>query len=163
VEVVVRETPFAAEGIRALPEIQLVRPNGTIVASRAVASARMHGSDLLVRFAGVSDADAAAELRGLYLEVHRSAYPDAGPGQIYHADLLGLEVFDEMGRSIGRIRRVIATGANEVLEVDGKSGEILIPYHPGTVLGWDPALGRITVRLPEGLEDIYRNPPPSQG
>ena len=87
-----------------------------------------------------------------------SALPDAGPDRVYYFDLLGLEVVDESGTVLGRVAKVIPTGAHEVLEVAGEAGEILFPYHAGTVLGWDPVARRLTVRLPEGLLDIYRKP-----
>jgi 16S rRNA processing protein RimM len=67
-------------------------------------------------------------------------------------------VVDEGGSRIGRVKEIVTTGANEVLVVEGETGEILIPYHPGTILGWDPAAAKIFVRLPEGLLDIYRKP-----
>jgi 16S rRNA processing protein RimM len=141
-----------------LGTVRLVRDNGTLVSRAKIVSARGQGRDVLVFFSGVHDPEQAGELRGLWVEIDRAALPDAGPDQVYQADLLGLDVIEEGGSRLGRVREIVTTGANEVLVVEGETGEILIPYHPGTILGWDPAAAKIFVRLPEGLLDIYRKP-----
>jgi 16S rRNA processing protein RimM len=161
-EVVVRGAPLRSAELLAVRAVTLARADGAVVRVAEVAASRDFGPDLLVRFAGVGDSEQAAELRGLWLEAERAALPDAGAGAVYHYDLLDLEVVEEGGRVLGRVRGVLATGANEVLEVATATGEILIPYHPGTVLGWDPAARRLTVRLPAGLEEVYRRAEPSE-
>lgn len=157
-EVVVRSAGLDAQAMSKLGTVRLVRENGTLVTQAKVVSARPQVPNLLVRFSTVSNPEQAGELRGLWLEADRSALPDAGPDQVYHYDLLGLEAVEEGGRTLGRVKDIVTTGANQVLVVEGETGEILIPYHPGTVVGWDPAATKLFVRLPEGLLDIYRKP-----
>jgi len=161
-EVVVRSSGFAAGELAAVGEVDLVRESGAAVRRARVRGARAHGAELLVAFEGIADLEAAGELRGLWLEAERAALPDAGTGRVYHFDLLGLEVVDEGGRVLGRVNGVLPTGAHEVLQVATATGELLVPYHAGTVLGWDPAARRLTVRLPEGLEEVYRPPEPER-
>lgn len=157
-EIVVRSAGLDAEAVSKLGTVRLVRENGTLVSQAKIVSVRGHGRDLLVCFSSVHDPEQAAELRGLWLEADRSDLPGAGPGQVYRFELLGLDVFEEGGDRLGRVKDIVTTGANEVLVLEGETGEILIPYHPGTVLGWDPASSKIFVKLPEGLLDIYRKP-----
>ena len=157
-EVVVRGAGLEAAAVQKLGTVRLVRENGAVVKQASVESARAHGPDLLIRFSTAHDPDEAGELRGLWIEVERAALPDAGPGQVYYYDLLGLQVVEEDGRVVGRVKDIVPTGANEVLVVEGETGEILIPYHPGTVIGWDPAASKIVVKLPEGLLDVFRKP-----
>ena len=157
-EMVVRGSGLAAADLRQLGRVRLVREDGALVRNSAIESVRPHVPDLLVRFQGVKDPESGSALRGLWLEVERSALPDAGPGQVYYCDLIGLEVIDEGGTALGRVESIVPTGAHEVLVVRGETGEILIPYHAGTILGWDPAAARLTVRLPDGLLDIYKKP-----
>jgi 16S rRNA processing protein RimM len=157
-EVVLRGAGLDAAQVRQLGTVRLVRENGAVIAQAKIETVRAHGPDLLVRFSNAHHPEQAGELRGLWVEADRSSLPDAGPGRVYHFDLLGLEVVEQGGRALGRVRDIVVTGANEVLVVEGETGEILIPYHAGTVLGWDPAASKIFVRLPEGLLDIYRKP-----
>jgi len=157
-EVVVRGSGLDAAAVGKLGRVRLVRESGALVSEAKIESVRAFPPDLLVAFSSAHDPDQAGELRGLWIEADRAALPEAGPDQIYYYDLLGLDVVEENGHVLGRVREILATGANEVLIVEGETGEILIPYHPGTVLGWDPAARQIRVRLPEGLLDVYRKP-----
>ena len=157
-EVVMRGA-FDVNAMRALGRGILTRDDGRVVREVEIRGARGSGADhLLVQLAGVTTVDEAAELRGLWLEADRAALPNAGPDHVYYVDLLGLEVVDEGGTVLGRVESIVPTGAHEVLVVRGETGEILIPYHAGTILGWDPAAARLDVRLPDGLLDIYRKP-----
>ena len=74
---------------------------------------------LIVRLPGVDDRDGAERLKGAEIRVLRAALPPPGPGQYYWVDLEGLDVFTVDGVALGRVEKVVPTGANEVLEVRG--------------------------------------------
>ncbi len=83
----------------------------------AVRSARAHGTAFVAHLEGVEDRDAAAALAGLRLGLPREALPALDDGQYYWVDLIGLEVLDEAGESLGVVREMIETGANDVMVV----------------------------------------------
>ena len=75
--------------------------------------------------------------------------------------MIGLEVFDERGRPLGRVERVEPTAGVDLLHVARaahSAGEdpLLVPMAKEIVLGVDEQAGRITVRLPPGLEELNR-------
>jgi 16S rRNA processing protein RimM len=110
-----------------------------------VAEGRQHGKGIVVRLQGIEDRDAAAELLGSDIGVDRDTLPEAGEGQYYWADLEGLTVVRKDGTELGKVAYLMATGANDVLVVDGPV-ERLIPFVPGTViLDVDLAAGVIRV------------------
>lgn len=118
--------------------------------ARAVAEAREHGKTLVVRFAGIDDRDTAAGLVGADVAVERDRLPETAEGEYYWADLEGLAVRHRDGRLLGRVRRMIETGAHDVMEVrddaGGEQRELLIPFVPGRfVLGVDLEAGVIDV------------------
>ena len=80
-------------------------------------SARPHGSVLVAHLDGIEDRDAAAELAGTRIGLPRDALPALDDGQYYWVDLIGLEVLDEGGESLGVVRKMIETGANDVMVV----------------------------------------------
>lgn len=110
-----------------------------------LAEARPHGEALVARFEGVEDRDAAAALVGAELAVARERLPQAGAGEFYWTDLVGLEVINREGVNLGRVREMMATGANDVMVVAGDK-ERLVPFLPGHwVDSVDLAGGRIVV------------------
>lgn len=118
--------------------------------SEPVAEARQQGKALVARFAGTEDRDAAARFVGADVAVERCRMPDPAEGEYYWADLEGLEVRHRDGRRLGRVSRLLETGAHDVMEVrheeNGLARELLIPFVPGEfVLGVDLDAGVIDV------------------
>jgi 16S rRNA processing protein RimM len=91
----------------------------------AVEASGTSGKHLIAKLAGVDDRDAAAALIGAGIGVPRSALPSCEPGEYYWTDLEGLTVRTEAGDSLGTVERLVATGANDVLVLDG---ERMIPF-----------------------------------
>lgn len=111
----------------------------------ALETGRRHGGGLIAKLAGVDDRDAAASLVGAEIAVPRSRLPEGGADEYYWVDLVGLEVVNAGGESFGRVERLLATGANDVLVVrNGR--ERLIPFLRGSVIrSVDLAAGRLEV------------------
>ena len=61
--------------------------------------------------------------RGTELRVPRASLPPAGPDAFYVFELVGLEVVEEGGRVLGKVKDVANYDANDVLELD--SGTLL--------------------------------------
>jgi 16S rRNA processing protein RimM len=80
--------------------------------------------------------------RGSALEVPRASLPPTAEDEYYVAELIGLEVVEEEGRSLGTVRDVSNYAANDVLELD--SG-LLLPLVEDCVRQVDLAAGRIVV------------------
>ena len=83
---------------------------------------------------GIDDRDAAAALTGAEIFVDRAQLPAPGAGEYYWVDLEGLRVANVDGVELGRVDRVFATGANDVLVVANHGRERLIPFLQGDVV-----------------------------
>ena len=119
-------------------------------------SGRPQGKGLVARLDGCADRTQAETTQvGRDIAVPRNAIPPAGDDEIYWRDLIGLRVKLPDGRDIGSLRQMFATGANDVMVVQGDTHSIdrrerLIPWLPGQVIGdidlnagtlvadWDP-------------------------
>ena len=118
--------------------------------SHALEAGRTHGTGLVVKLAAIDDRERARALAGADIAVERSALPALAEGEYYWADLIGLAVVTRDGRALGRVSGLMATGANDVLVVDGDR-ERLVPFIDGQVVlevdlrmrrievDWDPA------------------------
>ena len=87
-----------------------------------------HGKTLVAQLPDCPDRTAAEKLKGLLIAVPRSSLPEQGEGEFYWSDLIGLTVVNEAGMTLGPVTNLLETGANDVLQVQGDNGEILIPF-----------------------------------
>ncbi len=119
--------------------------NGDVWRPAVLAEGRVQGKTLVGRFEGVTDRDQAAGLVGAEIAVRRDQLPATASDEVYWADLIGLEVVNVHGESLGTVDRLLATGANDVLVLRGDT-ERLIPFVRGAVVKKiDQDAGRITV------------------
>ena len=101
-------------------------------AERKLDALRVGSSGAIARLSGIADRSAAEALRGLLVEVERSALPPLEEGEYYHADLIGLDCVDSGGNRLGTVVAVENYGAGDLLEVERPGGKTsLIPFKPG--------------------------------
>ncbi len=107
------------------------------------------------RLSGVASKEAADALRGTRLYAARDRLPPLPDDEFYHADLIGLTVFDTGGAELGRVRSVLNHGAGDLLEVQGKAAPkgVLLPFTLDAVPTVDIAAGKIVADPPDGLFD----------
>lgn len=106
------------------------------------------------RLTGVATKEQADALRGTNLYADRDRLPNLPDDEFYHADLIGIEVFDTGGQRIGRLRAIHNHGAGDLLEIDapGKKQPLLVPFTRQNIPTVDLAAGRMIADLPEGLD-----------
>jgi 16S rRNA processing protein RimM len=110
-----------------------------------VLQGKRQGKYLVAELAGISDRDAVESLAGQQIAVYRDQLPDLGDRYYYWTDLIGLRVYNQDGVELGSIREMIATGANDVMLVQGDK-ERLIPFIKDIyVTRVDRAARRVTV------------------
>lgn len=105
------------------------------------------------RLTGVATKEQADDLKGTRLYTDRDALPNLPDDEYYHADLIGLDVFDTGGVKLGAVRAVHDYGAGDMLEVfgPGLKTTVLIPFTNACVPTVDLAGGRVVADPPEGL------------
>jgi 16S rRNA processing protein RimM len=106
---------------------------------------REQGKNVVVQLPGCETVEQARALLGEEIWVSRSALPPPPQGEYYWVDLEGLSVVTIEGLSLGRISHMIATGANDVMVVQGDR-ERLLPFTLGhAVQSVDLVEGRVVV------------------
>jgi len=105
------------------------------------------------RLSGVRSKEEADALKGLRLFAPRDRLPALPDDEFYHADLIGLAVFDTGGKQLGTVKAVLNHGASDLLEVQvpGASATVLVPFTLAVVPTVDLASGRIVADPPDGL------------
>lgn len=104
------------------------------------------------RLSGVATREQAEALKGTRLYAPRDRLPALPEDEFYHADLIGLAVFDTGGAPLGTVRAVQDHGAGDILEIQRPGGtELLLPFTRAAVPTVDLAARRIVADPPEGL------------
>jgi 16S rRNA processing protein RimM len=122
---------------------------------RRVESVRAYRDRLVLKLAGVDDANDAAALRGSDVLAPAEDVPRL-PQDVYWVErLVGLLVTDAALGPIGRVADVIEAGGRDLLIVKDDQGvETLVPMVREFVIAIDEAAGTIRVALPEGLRGL---------
>lgn len=95
-----------------------------------IVDGRKQGKGLAALLPGFKDREQAATLVGLQIFVRRDQLPATDEDEYYWSDLEGLEVHTTKGEVLGRVERLMETGANDVLVIRGER-EHLVPFIQG--------------------------------
>jgi 16S rRNA processing protein RimM len=115
---------------------------------------RPHGNAFVVHIKGLDDRDLARDYCQVDIAVERDQMPELADGEFYWHQLEGLTVISDFeGRAIrlGKVQRLMETGANDVLVIKGDADSVdqderLVPYIPEQfVKSIDLAAGEIIV------------------
>src|ERR1700691_4900081 len=117
-----------------------------------VAATHWHSGLLLIRFEGISDRDAAAELGGTWLMVDSATIaPPDGPDEFHDMDFVGLSVRTVDGTHVGTFENVLHSG-QDVLVIKAAAGrEVMVPFVKPLVPEVSVASGFLVIDPPEGL------------
>lgn len=110
-----------------------------------VIEAKVHSNHLIAQLEGVNDRNAAEALQGYEIAVPRAELPPAEEDEYYWDDIIGLEVVNLAGESLGKVAGLLESGAHDILRVVAGELERLIPFTDPIVREVDTETGRIVV------------------
>ena len=91
-------------------------------------SIQEHPRGFIIKFKEFSQIDQIEKFKTQFVFVDGSELPPLPNGEYYHHELIGLNVFDNIGLKIGILMEVLETGANDVYVIkDENNKEILYP------------------------------------
>lgn len=128
------------------------------VAVRSCWLSRSRGGQAIFHFEGVDSISDAEKLVGFEVQIPLQQRMHLPSGSYYVTDLIGCEVRDGNGASLGKVRDVQFTGESvagaPILVLDSPQGELLIPLAREICTSIDVKSRRIDATLPEGLLDL---------
>ena len=128
-----------------------IRLNG-VVRSYLLEATGRSGGQLTAKLGGVSDRDMAQALRGGAICVPRRELPERDSKDFYRADLIGCEVVNLAGDSLGVVQHFLETPAQVLMVVRGER-EYWVPAVPQHLRQVDLQARRITVDWSEAAGD----------
>lgn len=106
----------------------------------------------ILKFKGIDNINDIEKYKGRGLWIPREQGQVLSEDEYYIADLLDMEVLQENGTLVGRLKDVLETGANDVYIVETPEGkEILLPAIKDCILKVDIEAGKMTVHIMDGL------------
>jgi 16S rRNA processing protein RimM len=132
--------------------------DGPDVGPLTVAARRWQSGELVVMFEGITDRNAAGELRGTWLTVDSSTLaPTGDPDEFRDHELVGLAVRTVDGTDVGVVEDVLHHG-QDLLAVRAASGQILVPFVRAIVTEVNVEAGVLVIDPPPGLLDLQESP-----
>jgi 16S rRNA processing protein RimM len=111
----------------------------------------MHGDHLIFKFQGVDSISDAEKLKGAEVAIPFEQRGTLDEDEVYQSDLIGCEVFDTTGRSLGLVSDFEETGGTPLLRV---GEDLLIPFAKSICTKIDLEHKQIVVDPPDGLLDL---------
>lgn len=101
-----------------------------------ITSKKSHDHSIIVHIQGWEDREIAKLHTNDEIAVPIENLPKLESEEFYWNQLIGLEVVDQEGKSLGTVTGLLETGANDVLVVKGET-EHLVPYTQNTIIKVD--------------------------
>ena len=107
---------------------------------------------VLIKLKGIDYLTQAKKLKGLYLKISRKNAKKLPKGTYFIADLIGMNVYSDEGKLLGKLDDVYSTGANDVYVVKNENGiQVLLPATQEVIKQIDLDNEKIIVHMLEGL------------
>ncbi len=113
---------------------------------------RIQGKLVLAKFKNYSDRAAAEHIVGREVFVHKNNLPDLSEDEFYLHELVGKELVDTSGATLGVSNWILTTSGQDLLIVQNRGREYMVPIVGDFIQSIDNK--KIVVDLPPGLLDI---------
>jgi 16S rRNA processing protein RimM len=110
----------------------------------SVVEARVHSQSLIAHLQGLDDRDAAEAITGWEIAVAREELPAPDDNEFYWSDLIGFQVVNLAGETLGKLEGFLETGAHDVMQVKGDKDH-LIPFTAPIVVRVEQDAARVVV------------------
>lgn len=91
---------------------------------------KVSGKRLVIKLAGIDDPETAQAWANRDIAIDRGALPALEADEFYWHDLVGCEVINRQGLSLGTVKSMLSTGAHDVMEIatSDQTQACLIPF-----------------------------------
>lgn len=150
---VISQTDFPEQRYKKGAELTLFQ-EGKKPLKLVVSGHRKHKNFDLLTFEGYPNINDVEQFRDGILKVSENDLTDLEENEYYYYEIIGLDVIDEQGQHLGKVKEILSPGANDVWVVQRKGKkDALIPYIDSVVKVIDLDASEVHVEIPEGLLD----------
>ena len=107
---------------------------------------------VLLKLEGIDDKTMAEKYKGCYIKIHRKDARELEEGTYFIDDILGSDVYTDIGDYLGKVDDIYNSGAQDIYVVKDELGkQILLPSIKEVILDIDIENQKVTVHLLKGL------------
>lgn len=143
------------EDYQNLESVFLLLPKAGTLIPFFVEHISIHDHKTIIKFEEIDSIEQAEDLikAGVYLPIDQ--LPALEEGQFYYHEIIGFTVQDKQAGTLGVVKDVYASNSQDLIAMQYKQQEVLIPLSDDIVLEVNKAERLVITDLPEGLLDIY--------
>ena len=113
---------------------------------------KYHKNMVLIKFKGIEDINMAEKYKGCYIKIKRENAKKLPEDTYFIADLIGLPVYDESGKLLGKVDDIYNNKSHDIYVVKDELGkQIVLPSTKEVIKQVDIDNERIVVHLIDGL------------
>ena len=113
---------------------------------------KYHKNLVLLKLKGIDKIEDAEKLKQLYVKIERKDAVKLKKGSYFIVDLIGLDVYTDENKYLGKVDNIYNTGSNDIYVVKDNDGkEILLPGIKDVIKQVDLDNEKIIVHLIKGL------------
>jgi len=120
-----------------------------------ISSLQINGVKGILHLAEISSYDEAKELKSCSLMLPLDQLPKLDENQFYYHEVIGYKIVDRVRGALGTIENITSGGKQDLIAMEYKDKEILIPVTDEIVIRADHEKKEVIVNLPDGLLEIY--------
>lgn len=148
----VKVVPFT-DDIRRFDELkQIYIQKKNNLESFEIEEVKYHKNMVLLKLKGIDTVEEAEKLRNCYIKIDRKNAKKLPEGTYFIADLIGLEVYTDEDKLLGKVDDIYNTGSSDIYVVkDEKGKQILLPAIKDVIKKVDLENQKIIVHIIDGL------------
>lgn len=121
----------------------------------SISNLHLIGNKGIMQLQDIHTKEQASELKSCTLLLPLAQLPLLQKDQFYYHEVIGYQIVDEELGALGTIENIFAGGNQDLISMNFKGKEILIPVSDEIVGSADHEQKILHVRLPNGLLEIY--------
>jgi 16S rRNA processing protein RimM len=134
--------------------VTLVSPDESETREVTIEAARLHADRALIKFSTIESPEEVADYRGWTVEIPETQAKKLDADEYFLHDLVGMTLVDAAGNEQGTVSDAYEGGGGVLLEVTRGGRKFEVPFAADICTDIDLAAKRITVALPEGIDEV---------
>ena len=118
---------------------------------KVIDSIKFFSSKSLIKFKDCNSRSDAEKFAGMKFSMSRSIFPALNDDEVYLVDLIGFTVYDKRKLKIGIVNDTISLPNQNIIIVNSKDGEVMIPFVDAHIKLFDKKEKTIIIDSIEGL------------